>query len=104
VISDPLGGPYDGVLALCVLHHIEREVTDVVLRKVSGALRPAGGFLVSIREGAGDHWEGGTGAYRAVLWGREEFIGRLGAAGLTVEWDTRHVHSEGPWLTILARK
>jgi SAM-dependent methyltransferase len=104
VISDPLGGPYDGVVALCVLLHIERDVTDSVLRKVSGALRPGGGFLVSIREGSGEHWEGSTGAYRAVLWQHDEFVGRLAAAGLAVDWTTRHVGSEGPWLTFLATR
>ena len=35
---------YDGVLALCVLLHVERDATDGVLRKVAAALRPGGTF------------------------------------------------------------
>jgi SAM-dependent methyltransferase len=45
VLTDALGGPYDAVLAICVLIHIERADTDRVLRKVRKALRPGGAFL-----------------------------------------------------------
>jgi len=40
LITDDLGGPYDAVLALCVLIHVPREQTDQVLAKIAGSLRP----------------------------------------------------------------
>lgn len=101
VRTDELGGPYDAVLAMCVLHHIERDLTDSVLGKIAGALRPDGGFLVSVREGTGET----TGDYHRSLWSRAEFADRLAAAGLQVTWDTHDRDSDGdPWSTFLARK
>jgi predicted TPR repeat methyltransferase len=102
VITDDLGGPYDAVMAMCVLLHIDRELTDTVLGKVAGALRPDGAFLVSLREGSGELWESGD--YHVVLWSRAAFSVRLAAVGLRVEWCARTVHSDGPWLTFLARR
>lgn len=102
VLTDDLGGPYDAVMALCVLLHIDRELTDTVLGKVAGALRPDGAFLVSVREGTGELWESSD--YHVVLWSRTAFGTRLAAAGLRVEWSARTVHSDGPWLTFLAKK
>jgi 2-polyprenyl-3-methyl-5-hydroxy-6-metoxy-1,4-benzoquinol methylase len=42
VVTDELGGPYDGVLAMAVLIHVDREQTDAVLRKIHAALKPGG--------------------------------------------------------------
>lgn len=36
VVTDELGGPYDGVLAMGVLIHVDRQETDAVLRKIHG--------------------------------------------------------------------
>lgn len=106
LITDDLGGPYDAVMALCVLLHVDRALTDAVLQKVAAALRPGGAFLVSVREGDGELWELGelSGEYHVTLWDRVEFAARLAAAGLRVDWCKRNVHDEGPWLTFLARK
>jgi len=54
LITDDLGGPYDAVLALCVLIHVPRDQTDQVLAKIAGSLRPGGAFLVSMRNGDGE--------------------------------------------------
>ena len=34
LLTDRLGGPYDAILAICVLIHVERAATDRVLRKI----------------------------------------------------------------------
>lgn len=97
---------YDGVMALCLLLHIERDVTDVVLRKVAAALRPGGTFLVSLREGSGEFWEGGESGntYHVTLWEEPAFAATVRAAGLTPYWSARTEYAEGPWLTFLVRK
>ena len=101
VLTDDLGGPYDAVLALCVLIHIDRDATDAVLGKIAAALRPDGAFLVSLRDGAGET----SGDYHTIYWRRDDFAARLTAAGLRVEWDGRNVGREDEaWLTFLARK
>lgn len=107
LITDDLGGPYDAVMALAVLIHIDRELTDSVLRKIAAALRPGGAFLVSVREGTGDRVELGDTSgqpYYVTLWTVAEFAARLAAAGLGVEWSERSVGDQGPWQTLLATK
>lgn len=101
LLSDRLGGPYDAILAMCVLIHIDRAHTDGVLRKVTRALRPGGGFLVSVREGTGET----PGNFHMTYWTRTAFVARLDRAGLKVEWDGRRVDSDrDTWLTFLARR
>jgi hypothetical protein len=100
VVADDLGGPYDAVLAMCVLMHVERGQIDGLLRKVAAALRPGGAFLVCVREGQGES----TGPAAMTFWSRPEFASALSAAGLSVDWDDHEVDSDGDaWLTFLAR-
>ncbi|KQU67300.1 MULTISPECIES: class I SAM-dependent methyltransferase [unclassified Rhizobacter] len=101
VVTDELGGPYDGVLAMGVLIHVERNQTDAVLRKIHNALGPGGAFLAAMREGEGET----TGDYHTVCWTRERFTERLAAAGLSVSWDADSVGRDGnDWITYLARR
>ena len=107
VISDELGGPYDGVMALAVLHHVNRGRIPALLRRVAEALHPGGVFLVAIREGDGELWETGDSGnpYFTVLWRESAFRDQLEDVGLMVRWSSRNEDSgEGPWLTFLARK
>jgi len=105
LLTDNLGGPYDGVMALCVLLHVERELVEGILARVSGALRPGGSFLVSLRLGEGELWETGeSGAYRVVLWDEAAFLRGLAAAGFEVVWQARALDGDGDWLTVLARR
>jgi SAM-dependent methyltransferase len=106
VIADGLGGPYDGIVALYVLHHIDRSLVDAILHKVAGALRPGGIFLVSLREGTGERCERGadSGVYHVTLWQLAAFKRRLKAAGLSVEWNVASTDAEGNWMTLLAKK
>lgn len=100
IVTDEFGGPYDGILAMCVLIHVRREQTDAVLRKVARALKPGGAFLVSVRDGTGEI----AGSTFTVYWRRADFLARLVSAGFLVDWDAPDVDSDGDkWLTFLAR-
>lgn len=99
LITDELGGPYDAVMALCVLQHIDRRLIPDVLAKVAAALRPGGTFLVSLREGSVETWEGD---YHTVFWDRAGFTAALAAAGLSADWVLRTGPDERPWLTFVA--
>jgi 2-polyprenyl-3-methyl-5-hydroxy-6-metoxy-1,4-benzoquinol methylase len=99
LITDDLGGPYDAVLALCVLIHVPREQTDQVLAKVVGSLRPGGAFLVSMRIGDGEK----SGEYHTVYWHRDDFAARLENAGLVLVGDEFNVgRDREEWTTFLA--
>ena len=101
VVTDELGGPYDGVLAMGVLIHVDRNQTDAVLRRIHTALRPGGALLVAMRKGEGET----TGDYHTVCWTRERFTERLTRAGLSVIWDADSVGRDGnDWVTYLARR
>lgn len=101
VITDELGGPFDGVMALCVLIHVGRDQTLGVLHKIFDALRPGGAFLVSLRDGDGETF----GDFHTVYWRRDPFAALLEAAGFQVEWDAFNTdRSNEDWLTFLARK
>ncbi|MEO6687849.1 MAG: class I SAM-dependent methyltransferase [Dokdonella sp.] len=104
ILQDDPGGPYDGVMALCVLLHIERDAIDSVLRRFADSLRVDGVVLLSIREGEGESWDGSSGDYRVVLWREDAFRMHLTAAGFHVDWSARSKSREGPWLTFIARK
>jgi len=106
VISDPLGGPYDGVVALYVLQHVERGVLPSVLQKIARAIRDGGVFLFSIREGEGESVEIGSkgNEYYVALWPRSEIIDALAALGLGLLWSHSFDGREGRWLTALFRK
>jgi SAM-dependent methyltransferase len=101
LLTDTLGGPYDAILAICVLIHIERAATDRVLRKVRKALRPGGAFLVAVWEGSGQT----DGRYHMTYWSPTAFARRLTAAGLTIQWRSRRVARGGDTLlTYLAQR
>lgn len=100
-LTDDLGGPYDGVLALCTLMHIDRDHTAAVLRKIARALQPDGAFLVSMREGEGET----TGDYQMTYWSHADFATRLESAGFRIEASERRTDSGGDvWMTFLCRR
>lgn len=103
-INDDLGGPYDAVVCLHVLQHMEPAQLDAVLSKVVAALRPGGRFLVSIPVGEGSGWETGESGktYYRALHTEPEFITLLADAGLQQEWIERSEHEDG-WICVLAR-
>jgi SAM-dependent methyltransferase len=105
-INDDFGGPYDAVVALHVLQHVEPGDLPAVLAKVAAALRPGGRFLVSIPLGDGAGWEVGESGspYYRALWSEAEFIAALARVGLQSGWTERSVkHEESGWLCTLAQ-
>jgi 2-polyprenyl-3-methyl-5-hydroxy-6-metoxy-1,4-benzoquinol methylase len=106
VTSDELGGPYDAVLALAVLQHVDRAQLPAVLGRVAAALKPGGVFLLSIREGDGEQWEVGDSGnpYFTVLWREPDLCDLLEDAGFGLDWRSWGEDSEeSRWLTLLAR-
>lgn len=106
VIGDPLGGPHDGVVALHVLQHVEREMLPAVLARIAQAIRDGGVFLLALREGEGETVEiGSSGSeYYVALWPRAEIVAILAALGLGLLWSRSFDGREGRWLTALLRK
>lgn len=105
-IDDDLGGPYDAVVTLHVLQHVESDDLGAVLAKIAAALRPGGRFLVSIPLGEGAGWEEGESGkpYYRALRTEAEFIEALAQAGLQSEWTERSVADEETgWLCLLAQ-
>jgi SAM-dependent methyltransferase len=106
VIRDPLGGPYDGVVALYVLQHVERELVPSIFARIAQALRPGGVFLLGLREGEGEEVEIGSkgNAYYVALWPRSEIVAALAALGFSLHWSHSFDGRAGRWLTGLFRK
>lgn len=106
VIRDPFGGPYDGVIALHVLQHVEREILPGIFARIAAAIRDGGVFLLALREGEGETAEIGSkgNAYYVALWPRSEIIAILAALGLDLHWLHSFEGREGRWLTALFRK
>lgn len=101
VMTDELGGPYDGVLAMGVLIHVDREQIDAVLHKIHAALKPGGAFLVAMRQGEGETDDDCL----TVCWHGERFAERLAAAALSVAWQAESVGGDGnDWVSFLARR
>ncbi|MGN8080615.1 class I SAM-dependent DNA methyltransferase [Variovorax sp. 22077] len=101
VVIDALGGPYDAVLAMCVLIHVDRAQVAAVLHKIFGALRPGGVFLVSMRVGEGEK----HGDYHTVCWEKERFAAALVAAGLHPCWEMERIgRNDEAWVYFLARR
>lgn len=106
VIKDPLGGPYDGIVALHVLQHVERETLPSVFAAIAGAIRDGGAFLLALREGQGETTEIGSkgNEYYVALWPRSEIIASLSALGFGLLWSRSFDGREGRWLSALFRK
>lgn len=99
VVTDELAGPFDAILAMAVLIHVDRAQVAPVLRKVFEALRPGGVFLVAMRIGEGET----NGDYQTVYWAKDRFAEALAAAGLRVEWDIQWIGREDvAWACFLA--
>jgi SAM-dependent methyltransferase len=101
VVTDPLGGPYSAILAMCVLIHIDREQMAPVLRKVFDALEPGGAFLVAMRIGEGET----NGDYQTVYWAKDRFAEQLAAAGLRTQWSSPWIGRDNvTWANFLAHR
>lgn len=105
VIDDDLGGPYDAVVMLHVLQHVEPADLPAVLSKIAVALRPGGRFLVSIPRGTGAGWEVGESGsrYYRVLRTTEQLVDALTVEGLAPEWTDQSPADDG-WLVVMAQR
>lgn len=104
-LSDDLGGPYEAVVMLHVLQHVEPRDVPAVLHKVADALLPGAWFLVSIPRGEGAGWEIGESGrqYYRALRSTEELLDALRGVGLEPEWTDQSVDDDG-WLAVMARR
>jgi 2-polyprenyl-3-methyl-5-hydroxy-6-metoxy-1,4-benzoquinol methylase len=105
-INDDLGGPYDAVVTVHVLQHVEPDDLPAVLAKVAGALHPGGRFLVSIPLGEGAGWETGESGslYYRALRSKDEFTAALEQAGFESQWtDQAHEDEDTGWFVVLAQ-
>ncbi|NEA31275.1 class I SAM-dependent methyltransferase [Streptomyces sp. SID13031] len=102
VITDDLGGPYDGVMALCVLIHVDPVQFEAVLGRIRDALAPDGVFLASMREGTGAEV---SGPWFTALWHEQDLTAAFEGADLQVEWTSFHIDGSGDrWLTYMVRR
>ncbi len=106
VMHDPLGGPYDGVVALHVLQHVEREMLPSVFARIAEAIRDGGVFLLALREGEGESAEIGSkgNEYYVALWPRAQIIAVLAGLGLDLLWSHSFDGRDGRWMSGLFRK
>jgi SAM-dependent methyltransferase len=101
VVTDALGGPFDAILAMAVLIHVDRAQIAPVLLKVFDALAPGGVFLAGMRIGEGET----NGDYQTVYWDRDRFAAQLAAAGLQLDWERQWIGREDVrWASFLARR
>lgn len=106
VVTDDLGAPgqppYDAVVAICVLIHVDRPLLPVVLAKVRGALRRNGLFLVNVQEGDADELSATCFTSR---WRPGAFEQLVRDADFAIEGTDRYVDSDGDvWRTLLCRR
>lgn len=105
LITDDLGGPYDGVLILYVLQHLDRGVIDAAIAKLADCLRPGGSVLLSFVEGTDAHTEHGeSGNYHVTEWTFADFSKKLRRASLRIDWDQPVTDGEGNWRVVIANR
>jgi len=106
LISAEPGGPYDAVLVLYVLQHIDAPLLPGVLLKLARCLSADGCVLLTYRVGEGSITEHGeiSGDYHSTLWSPEAFGAALQSAGLQPEWERRTSDEDGDWCAILGRR
>lgn len=102
--TDPLGGPYKGIMANAVLHHLNRDQFEDVLQRARRAVVSSGVLGFTIKEGDGAGWsEHKLGLPRHFTYWREPAVR---AALQHVGWQDAsicHVVSRDHWLYVLAR-
>jgi len=106
VRHDPLGGPFDAVVANAVLLHLHRDDFGHAVRACHEATRPGGVFALTLKEGDGEAWsEAKLDRPRWFVYWREHGLrGALDAAGWTVIRLERVQGRLEPWLHVLCRR
>jgi len=104
--SDALGGPFDAIVAIAVLLHLDREEFAQFLERALRALRPGGAIAFTLKEGDGDAWSHAKlGLPRHFTYWRADAVRvaleRAGWASISIE------HVDGrtePWLVVFAER
>lgn len=106
LVTDDLGGPWDGLMALYVLQHIERDGMEGVIQRVVAALRPSGLFLTSFQEGEGEWRQTGSegGTYTMIRWRPADMLDLMARCGLEVDWSHSFEGDEARWTILIARR
>ena len=102
--TDPLGGPYQGILANAVLLHLSRDQFEDLLRRARTATVPGGVLAFTLKEGDGHAWtEHKLGLPRHFTYWREPAVrAALHRAGWP-DASIKHLASGEGWLHVLAR-
>jgi len=102
--TDPLGGPYRGILADAVLHHLSRDQFADLLRRARAAAVPGGVLAFTVKEGDGAAWSDNLGMPRHFTNWREPAVrAALRVAGWP-DASVDHVTGQDNWLFVLARE
>lgn len=105
LIQDDLGGPWDGLVALYVIQHVDRSLAPGVIARLAAALRPGGVLLMSFQIGEGERISSDAeGTYQVVRWAEADMAALLARHGLAVEWRSSFAGREGVWITVIARR
>jgi SAM-dependent methyltransferase len=102
--ADDLGGPWDAVLALAVLLHLDRAQFADALHRIREAVVDGGVFAFTLKEGDGDAWsEAKLDLPRHFTYWREASLRPVLAQ---TGWDVisiDYVDGLEPWLFVMAR-
>jgi SAM-dependent methyltransferase len=103
--SDPLGGPYQGVLADAVLLHLSRPQFEDFVQRARRAVVDGGVLAITLKEGDGAAWtRDKLAAPRYFTYWREPAVREtLDRAGWLVASVDHVPGSKEPWLYVLAR-
>ena len=108
LLTDPIEGNYDLVIANAVLHHVPESDISNVLAKVRNCLTSNGVFAFCTKEGSGEFWESDKLEHPRYfrLWTADEMESLLTHAGLeTHTLAAGVVSSNGErWLQVISRK
>lgn len=106
VVTDDLGGPWNGVLAQYVFQHIDRARLVGVFDRIAAALPDGGALLFTLREGDRDLVETGSDGrvYHIAEWSRSDLGDILSGRGFHELWSRSGVDADGHWLTMLATR
>ena len=104
VITDPIVGQFDGVLANAVLLHLNAAEFAAAVTKLRQAVGVGAPFALTVKEGDGSEWHTRRlDLPRHFTYWREEPLRRaLTAGGWHVDW-LAHVSGHEPWLHVLCR-
>jgi SAM-dependent methyltransferase len=106
LLTDPIEGQYDLILAIAVLLHFTPAEMKTVLAKIHAALKPGGTFAFTLKQGAGEEWAShklGEPRY-FCYWNKEDITAELAEAGFSrTDVEISPGRSDLVWLSIIAQ-